>query len=159
MCIIYHWFGTYNKTKTENLWDKWNCTETRELLRSFLRSRGFCRLARRISLPLQLAVLYFLEIFESSHSLNFVLIHKKQMWCLCNNSQWMTINIKTQVFCLSCCEAAKSTPLPRADPQRQAVPCNSMKSAPRRGLLRKVLYWWTYIQVHLRTFIILHHKQ
>ena len=62
------------------------------------------------------------------------------MWCLCNNSQWMTINTTKQVFYLSCCEAVKTAPLPRADPPRQAVPCISMETAPRRGLLGKVLY-------------------
>ena len=39
----------------------------------------------------------------------------------------------------SCCEAAKTAPLPRADPPRQAVPYISMESASRRGLLGKVL--------------------
>ena len=62
------------------------------------------------------------------------------MWCLCNNSQWMTINTTKQVFYLSGCEAAKTAPLRRADPPRQAVPCILMKIAPRRGLLGKVLY-------------------
>ena len=127
----------------------WNKTVSFEFMKStcWLTAKGpFSGLAVSaawsggFSCPLQLAVLHFLEIFESSHSLNFVLIHKKQMWCLCNNSQWMTINIKTQVFCLSWCEAAKSDPPPRADPQRQAVPCIAKESAPRRGLLRKVLY-------------------
>ena len=55
----------------------------------------------------------------------------KQKWCLCNNSQWMTINTTKQVFYLSCCEAPKSAPLPRADPPRQAMHVFQWK--PRRG--------------------------
>ena len=81
----------------------------------------------------------FLGNIRKQSFIKFLFSFTKQVWCLCNNGQWMTINTTKQVFYLSCCEAVKSAPLPRADPQRQAVPCISMESGPRRGLLRKVL--------------------
>ena len=106
-------------------------------LRTYLRSRGFCRLPRRIFLSALARGFTFLRSLQKQ-SFNFIFINKK-MWCLCNNSQWMTISTTKQVFYLSCCEAVNSASLPRADPQRHAVPCISMESAPPRILLRKVL--------------------